>query len=86
MIDWKYSGLENAARVIAKQKGFGNCESWCDNIRATANNAYTGKPTYVETNGFCVTIWHDANDMPHAKVTLSVYGIAKEMGIWENEY
>ena len=84
MINWQYSGIENAAKITANLQGYGTRESWIETIKNIAGGAYKGKPTYVETYGFCVTIWHDENDMPHAKVTISVYSVAKKLGTWEN--
>ena len=81
-INWEFSGIENAARVRAKMRGTNYRESieWIKSL----STHYKDDPTYIESGGVCLTIWHDSLGMPHAKVTISVYGVANLLGVWES--
>ena len=82
MLNWQYSGIENVAKALVTIQGYGSAESWAASIKATAERAYgDGGVGYVETAGYCVTIWADDNGTRHAKVTLSAYGVLLALGI-----
>ena len=80
-INWQFSGIENAARVRAKMKGttYEGSIEWIKHLSA----CYEGNPTYIESGGVCLTIWHDSFGKPNAKVTISVYGVANLLGVWK---
>ena len=82
-INWKYSGLENAARVRAALLGHDYAAS-LDWIRGLAQRCQVG--SYCESGGICVHLWQDESDYSvHAKVTISVYSVAKHLGVWIND-
>lgn len=77
MINWEYSDVETVAAFHVATYGYGDAESWVDTIKRHANSAYRLSPTYVSTYAFVVMIWHDDNDMPHAKCSVTAYAANK---------
>ena len=82
-INWQYSGIENAARVREALK-LGSYEGSIAWIQGLAQRCSVG--SYCESGGICVHLWQDTADMSvHAKVTVSVYSVAKLLEVWHND-
>lgn len=83
-IVWKYSGIENAARVRAAMGRGATYEGGLEWIKWLGSQCRVGG--YCESGGVCVHLWQDETDLSvHAKVTLSVYGVAIHLGVWSDD-
>lgn len=79
-LNWSYSGIDYAVAVLPRMHGYGTPESWAKHIQSHVEAAYAADPTpgYLETGGWCATIWLNRETLkPHVKVTLSGYGVWK---------
>lgn len=82
-IIWKYSGIENAARVRSAMQSY-TYEGSLEWIKWLGSQCRVG--SYCESGGICVHLWQDETDLSvHAQVTISVYGVAQMLGVWEND-